>query len=57
MPFLLETEGEIEIIGPKIVSLLGGQLSVYIKSKSKPGNGKLTIKNETINETIDFIVK
>jgi hypothetical protein len=40
-----------------MVSLLGGQLSVYVKSKSNPGNGKLIIKNETINKTIDFIVK
>ena len=29
---LLETEGPIEIMGPKVVSLVGGGISIYVRS-------------------------
>ena len=37
----LRTEGEIEIIGPKIVSLKGGMAGTYIRTKGKSGEGTL----------------
>ena len=56
-PLCLETEGPIEIIGPKIISLQGGQFGTYIRSKGL-GKGQLKIKDTQGNEVlIDFEVK
>ena len=39
----VKTEGPIELIGPDHQCLLGGQLSLYIKSKNEKGTGKVTL--------------
>ncbi len=39
----LSAEGAIEIIGPEVVSLKGGQWGTYIKSTGTAGKGKLTV--------------
>lgn len=46
----LRTEGEIEIIGPKIVSLKGGMAGTYIKSTGKSGEGTLFVTDWQGNE-------
>ena len=45
-PVSFEVDGPFEIIGPKVVSPLGGATGVYIKSIGEDGDGKLTISSE-----------
>lgn len=54
----LEATGDIELIGPSIVSLKGGMAGTYVKSKGKSGKGSLLITDWCGNSTkIDFTVK
>lgn len=43
-PVSFEVEGPFEIIGPKVVSPMGGATGVYIKSIGEDGDGKLIIR-------------
>ncbi|QFJ55827.1 glycoside hydrolase family 2 protein [Pseudobutyrivibrio xylanivorans] len=45
-PVSFEVEGPFEIIGPKVVSPMGGCTGVYIKSIGEDGDGKLIISSE-----------
>ena len=45
MPLQIVVSGPIELLGPSLVSLTGGQTSIYIKSKKGSGVGKVTIKS------------
>lgn len=57
-PVELSTEGPIEIIGPKIVSLQGGMGGTYIKTLGKEGNASVTISGMNgTSETIKVMVK
>ena len=56
-PVEFETEGEIEIIGPKVVSLIGGSTGTYVKTTGNTGAGKLTIKSLGKVTKVDFNVK
>lgn len=42
----LSTEGPIEVIGPKVVSLRGGMGGTYVKTTGKSGEAKLIVKAE-----------
>ena len=53
----VETEGPIELVGPKQQTLLGGQLTLYINSLNKTGNASVKIKMDDIEKTIDIKVK
>ncbi len=53
----LEVSGPIELMGPSLVSTLGGQVTIYIKSKQETGKGKLTITSEREVKEIEFEVK
>jgi beta-galactosidase len=53
---LLETEGPVEIMGPKVVSLVGGGISVYLRSKKGKGKACLKINGES-NLRLDIDVK
>ena len=56
-PLCLETEGPIEIIGPKLISLQGGLFGTYVKSKGV-GQAKLKITDTNGNVySIDFEIK
>ena len=48
-PITLETEGPIEIIGPKCITLQGGMFGTYVKSAGA-GDAKLIIKDTRGNE-------
>ena len=52
----IKTEGPIELIGPENQTLLGGQLSVYIRSKGK-GQGKVTLSMDSIQKEIAIEVR
>ncbi len=57
-PLIVETEGPIEVIGPKILTLRGGMTGTYIKSLGKPGNGKVTIRlDHRVVKTLSFTVE
>lgn len=53
----VETEGPIELIGEKSKVLLGGQTTVYIKSKNESGIGRITIKVDEFIKEIEVTVK
>ena len=42
----IETEGPIEIMGPKCIALIGGVRAFWIKTKGSSGKGIVTIKSE-----------
>ena len=52
----IKAEGPIELIGPENQTLLGGQLSVYIRSKGK-GQGKVTLLMDDIQKEIAIEVR
>ena len=52
----IKTEGPIELIGPENQTLLGGQLSIYIRSKGK-GQGKVSLTMDDIRKEIAIEVR
>ena len=53
----IDVEGPVTLLSPKIESLLGGQLSIYVKSKNEKGKAKITITCEDIVKEIILEVK
>ena len=51
----IKAKGAIEVIGDENQTLLGGQLSIYVRSKEK-GPGKLTLKMDNIEKVVEFEV-
>lgn len=43
-PMEIEVEGPLDLIGPHVIGLSGGQTGIYIKSKGLSGTGKVTLK-------------
>ena len=52
----IKTEGPLELIGPENQALLGGQLSVFVRSKGK-GSAKVKFKMDDIEKEISLEVK
>ena len=52
----IQTEGPIKLIGPENQTLLGGQLSIYIKSEGK-GTAKVKLKMDNLEKIISFEIK
>lgn len=56
-PVELETEGDIELIGPSVISLNGGMFGTYVKTIGRAGSGKLHIKSPWCEtKTIEFTI-
>ena len=56
-PIFLETEGPIEIIGPKVISLKGGMGGTYVKTRGEEGKALIKIKSlQTEDVLIEFTV-
>lgn len=56
-PITLRTEGDIALIGPSVVSLIGGMTGTYVKSIGKCGQGKLIIGSDSFGKKeIEFRV-
>ena len=53
----IETSGPIELIGPEYQNLLGGQLSIYVKSKGEKGVGKVKITSDEFHKELQINVK
>ena len=45
-PVTLEAEGEIELVGPTLVSFQGGMTGTYVRTKGKSGSGRLLVRSE-----------
>lgn len=56
-PVLLETEGPIALIGPKVISLQGGMGGTYIKTLGEEGKGILKITTQNVEKQIVFTVE
>ena len=56
MPLIIESEGEIQALCPKQITLLGGQTSIYVRSLKK-GKGKLKIISNNLIKEIEFEIK
>ncbi len=56
---MIETEGPIEVIGPKIIALIGGSVGFWIKSVGETGEGRVLVKSERFGviEEIIHVVK
>ena len=53
----LSTEGPIEIIGPKAVSLRGGMGGTYVKTVGEAGEAKVIVQAEGLEPiTIDLTI-
>lgn len=55
---MLETSGDIDILGPKLFALSGGQSAFYVRSTSFEGKGRLKITTEDLGSfSYDLEVK
>ena len=52
-----ETEGAIDLIGPKHVAMMGGGCGTYVKTTGVAGKGRLTIKCRDVIETIEYNIE
>lgn len=56
-PLTLSAQGEIEIIGPDLISLKGGAGGTYVKTTGKSGYGKLIISSQGHEMvSVDFVI-
>jgi beta-galactosidase len=57
-PIVLKTEGAIELVGPKVISLKGGMGGTYIRTLGRDGTGALIATQSDLGEKrIEFTVK
>jgi len=52
----LTVEGDIELIGPSVISMRGGLCGTYVKSCGKAGNGRLSVSCRDIQKTLEFTI-
>ena len=52
----VKAEGNVAILGPELQTLLGGQITIYVRSLSK-GKGKVVIANDLENKEFEIMVK
>ena len=53
----IKTDGPISLVGPKLQTLLGGQLTLYVKSENKSGIAKVKVKMDNIEKEVLINVK
>ena len=57
IPVSVETEGDIELVGPAIVTAEGGMCGAYVRTVGKSGKGKAVVKAAGLQSvTIDFTI-
>ena len=56
LPLNIEVSGPIILLSPSTISLHAGQVSIYIRSINKEGDGKVMIKSSVENIDIDLHV-
>lgn len=56
-PITLSSRGAVEVIGPKQLALIGGDIAFWVKTKGQKGKGTVTIKSPGMADIrADFIV-
>ena len=53
----IQTKGPIEVLGGENQTLLGGQLTLYVKSKQEVGKGIIKITSELESKEIELNIK
>ena len=53
----IKTSGPIELVGPTQQCLLGGQLTIYVKSKNENGPASISLTVDNVTKKIDLEVK
>lgn len=54
----LSVRGAVEVIGPKQLSLIGGDIAFWVKTKGQTGKGVVTIKSPGFDDIrVDFIAE
>lgn len=57
-PVSFRTEGAVELIGPEVVSTMGGMTGTYVRTTGQTGNGSLFIRCQEAEEVrVDFTVR
>lgn len=56
-PLVLKTEGDIELVGPSVITMRGGFAGTYVRSLGRSGEGKLLIQDGRGEAVIDFAVE
>ena len=56
-PLLLETEGPLEIIGPKVTSLRGGAAGVWLRTTGEKGEATLRVAGLGPRQEVGFRVE
>jgi beta-galactosidase len=56
-PLLLETEGPLEIIGPRLTALRGGAAGVWLRSTGEKGSGRLRVLGPGPARGLEFTVE
>ncbi len=56
-PLLLETEGPLEIIGPRLTALRGGAAGVWLRSTGEKGSGRLRVLGPGPARELEFTVE
>jgi len=49
-PVMLEVSGQLELIGPSVISLNGGMGGTYVKTIGQSGEGKLIIRSGNVKD-------
>ena len=57
LPLTLKAKGPIQVIGPSVVPLYGGRVSVYVRSLKGRGKATLEIEGGEYQSKVEFIVK
>ena len=58
LPVSYETEGVIEVVGPKVSTAEGGMTGTYIRTTGRKGKGKLTVHADGLEDVvIDYVVE
>ncbi|NCA97047.1 MAG: glycoside hydrolase family 2 protein [Bacteroidia bacterium] len=57
LPITLKCQGPIKVIGPSVVPLYGGRMSVYVRSLVGKGKASLEIIADDHHAKVEFIVK
>ncbi|MFA5762399.1 MAG: glycoside hydrolase family 2 TIM barrel-domain containing protein [Bacilli bacterium] len=57
LPLTFTTKGPIQVLGPAVVPLYGGKISVYVRSLRGKGKALLEIDGNEYNAKVDFEVK
>lgn len=52
----IETEDPIEVIGPKVISLIGGSIAFWIKSTGAAGEARVVVTSERFGEFEETII-